>query len=135
MVYSVKYMKRLIFLFVFSFSVLVGFAQQAVQPDATFAGSVWYSMVDDKPNHDTFIRFDPEVGICTVGFMGGGKASEIYDFIYNKNDKNELLLCNLDTPMRPVVILTIHDNNTLEFNLVDLPVGTLYKRISYSEIK
>ena len=127
-------MKKIVLLFIFSLAFLNGFAQQASRPDAAFAGTIWY-IADDKPDHDSFIRFDKEVAICTVGFMGGGKPSEIYDFIYNKNDKNELLLCKLDAPMRPVVILTIHEDNILEFNLVDLPVGNKYKKIQYSGVK
>ena len=128
-------MRKFLLLFVFGLAVLNSFAQQAVRPDAAYAGTIWYDVTNGRPDHDSFIRFDKDVAICTVVFMGGGKPSEIYDFLYNKNDKNELLLCNLEAPMRPVVILTIHEDNTLEFNLTDLPVGNKYKKIQYSEAK
>lgn len=125
-------MKKIILSLVCSILFLNCYAKQTAEPDPVYAGTIWYNLVGDQLNHDSFIRFDKEVPICTLGFMGEGKPSEIYDFIYNTNDKNEILLCRLEEPMRPVVILTILEDNMFEFNLIDLPVGNKFKKIQYT---
>ena len=127
-------MKKIILLLIGCIIAFNCFAKQTAEPDPVYAGTIWYNIVDGQLNHDSFIRFDRQVAICTLGFMGEGKPSEIFDFIYNTNDKNEILLCKLDEPMRPSVILTIHEDNTLEFNIIDLPVGRKFKKIQYNEI-
>ncbi|MDR2918276.1 MAG: hypothetical protein LBV72_02790 [Tannerella sp.] len=126
-------MKKIILLLV-SIITFNCYAVQAAEPDPVYAGTIWYNIVDGQLNHDSFIRFDKQVAICTLGFMGEGKPSQVFDYIYNTNDKNEILLCRLEEPMRPSVILTIHEDNTLEFNIVDLPVGKKFKKIQYNGI-
>lgn len=127
-------MNKILLLLIVSIITFNCYAKQTVEPDPVYAGTIWYQIVDGQLNHDSFIRFDKQVAICTLGFMGEEKPSQIFDYIYNTNDKNEILLCKLDEPMRPSVILTIHKDNTLEFNIVDLPVGYKFKKVQYSGI-
>lgn len=127
-------MKKIILLFIFisCITTFSGIAKQTAEPDHIFAGTIWYNWVDEQVNHNSFICFDKQAAVCTIGFVGGDAGSEIHDFIYNVNEDIEIILCRPEKPMQPVVILTILEDNTFDFNFVDLPVGNKYKKIQYT---